>query len=48
LDFLYDSIVYNLGFGDWNEETNQLDNQITSKNGDTEKHQTSCERTTII
>ena len=33
----YDSIVYNLGFGDWNEETNQLDDQITSKNGDTEK-----------
>lgn len=30
------SIVYNLGFGDWNEETNQLDDQITSKNGDTE------------
>jgi hypothetical protein len=31
-----DSIVYNLGFGDFNEETCELDDQIISKNGDTE------------
>ena len=28
--------VYNLGFGDWNEETEEIDDQIISKNGDTE------------
>ena len=33
----FDSIVYNLGFGDWNQETGDLDDQIISKNGDTEK-----------
>jgi hypothetical protein len=33
----YDSIVYNLGFGDFNEETGDLDDQIVSKNGDTEQ-----------
>ncbi len=33
----FDSIVYNLGFGDFDEETGELDDQIISKNGDTEK-----------
>jgi hypothetical protein len=33
----YDSIVYNLGFGDFNEKTGELDDQIISKNGDTEQ-----------
>ena len=33
----HDSIVYNLGFGDWDEEIGELDDQIISKNGDTEK-----------
>jgi hypothetical protein len=28
--------VYNLGFGDVNEETEEIDDQIISKNGDTE------------
>ena len=28
--------VYNLGFGDWNEETEEIDDQTISKNGDTE------------
>jgi hypothetical protein len=32
-----DSIVYNLGFGDFNEQTGELDDQIISKNGDTEQ-----------
>ena len=29
--------VYNLGFGDFDIQTGQLDDQITSKNGDTEQ-----------
>jgi hypothetical protein len=29
--------VYNLGFGDFNEATKQLNDQIISKNGDTER-----------
>ena len=33
----FDSIVYNLGFGDFNEKANSLDDQIISENGDTEK-----------
>lgn len=33
----FDSIVYNLGFGDFDEKTGELDDQIISKNGDTEK-----------
>ncbi len=33
----FDSIVYNLGFGDFNDETGELDDQIISRNGDTEK-----------
>ena len=33
----YDTIVYNLGFGDFNEETGELDDQIISANGDTER-----------
>ncbi len=32
-----DTIVYNLDFGDFNYETGDLDDQIVSKNGDTEK-----------
>ena len=33
----YDATVYNLGFGDFNEETDELDDQIVSRNGDTER-----------
>jgi hypothetical protein len=33
----FESIVYNLGFGDFDEKTGELDDQIISKNGDTEK-----------
>jgi hypothetical protein len=33
----FDSIVYNLGFGDFDYKTGELDDQIISKNGDTEK-----------
>ena len=32
-----DSIVYNLGFGDFDKKTGEIDDQIISKNGDTEK-----------
>ena len=32
----FNTIVYNLGFGDYDEETDELDDQIISKNGDTE------------
>ncbi len=32
----FNTIVYNLGFGDWNEETDELDDEVISKNGDTE------------
>jgi hypothetical protein len=33
----FDSIVYNLGFGDFDKRTKEIDDQIISKNGDTEK-----------
>ena len=33
----FDVSVYNLGFGDFDEQTGQLDDQIISKNGDTEQ-----------
>ncbi len=33
----FNASVYNLGFGDFNEQTGQLDDQIISKNGDTEQ-----------
>jgi hypothetical protein len=29
--------VYNLGFGDWNEETNEIDDLSVTNNGDSEK-----------
>jgi hypothetical protein len=32
-----DAEVYNLGFGDFNEETGGIDDKIESRNGDTEK-----------
>ena len=33
----FNASVYNLGFGDFDEQTGQLDDQIISKNGDTEQ-----------
>lgn len=32
-----DTDVYNLGFGDFNEETGEINDEIVSRNGDTEK-----------
>ena len=32
----FNTSVYNLGFGDWSEGTGEIDDQIISKNGDTE------------
>ena len=33
----YGTIVYNLAFGDWDSEIGYLDDQVESKNNDTEK-----------
>jgi hypothetical protein len=47
LDLPSEYEVYNLGFGDWNEEKDDFDDKIESNNGDTEKVLATVANTTI-